>query len=41
MVSSPGRLHRVPRGCGHENRVYLSRTSVVHIMLVFLSQGMD
>src|SRR5215470_4069305 len=41
MLPSPGRLNCAHCGFGHENRVYLSWTGVVSVIVVLLCAGLD
>src|SRR5262245_53110854 len=41
MLPSPGRLNCAHCGFGHENRVYISWTGVVSVIVVLLCAGLD
>src|SRR5262249_58785403 len=41
MLPPPGRLHCAHCGFGHANRVYLSWTGVVSVIVVLLCTGLD
>src|SRR5215470_12062650 len=41
MLPPPGRLNCAQCGFGHENRVYLSWTGVVSVIVVLLCAGLD